>query len=72
MKKIKELSIPGESKFLQQIKAEFDPNLDALFYFNYREENEYETGYLILRRGEIRNKFYLEGPSKRPVRIHAR
>jgi len=62
VKKRWESATAHEHDYVQQIRREFDPGTDAMFFFRYIEGDNYEFGWLILRRGEIYKKFYHEGP----------
>jgi len=60
----------GERQYLKQIKREFRPATDALFFYDYHKGDKEEQGWLILRRGEIHKKYWLgssfDEPGEKP------
>src|SRR5207302_5900521 len=46
VKKRWEAGVAAEHEYVQEIKREFDPITDALFFFRYIENDNYEYGWL--------------------------
>ena len=44
-------------KFRDQLKHDFDAKMDSIFYYDYREGDFQEQGWLILRRDQIFKKY---------------